>query len=541
MKTRLSTQASASTNVCCKPALAIACLAALLGVPVATHAQPPSRARYARPPQSRQPTEDKEKAEDKKSTTEIVAVTGGDIITVTRETIRGGTILIEDGKIVAIGQSVDIPAAAKRIDATGKTITPGFIAIDMSGVGLSSTSSGSNAKLADSLDPFDRNISLCLGVGITTGCVQIRGGRGGGRRRAETGTSDSTVSDTTISTFGILSDGFPITKRFPGLDPDPADLTAAQELSERDYGEYVAVCKCCGLPILPTEPITSTPPAPITPQDNAVIKMSFGKLDGMLVSESAFLDLTPGSLTGALNQHNWREQISKARKYLEDQTAHEKAVASGKKQQPPRKPVSDAILALVQRKIALRISASSVSDIRDMVALSTELDYKLVIAGASEAWVIPDELAEAGASVIMTPRDRRRARFGEEETSGTWIEMSRVLEQTGVPFSLGTLSSSISLNGLAGRDLTSLPLEAAFAVRGGASERTAIAALTIVPAQQLGLQDRVGSLEVGKDADLLLFDGDPLDYRTYVETALVNGRTVYQRSVDKVLPVYDRP
>jgi imidazolonepropionase-like amidohydrolase len=140
----------------------------------------------------------------------------------------------------------------------------------------------------------------------------------------------------------------------------------------------------------------------------------------------------------------------------------------------------------------------------------------------------------------MTPRNRRSATFGEEDSSGTWIEMSRVLEQTGVPFSLGTLSSSISLNGLAGRDLTSLPLEAAFAVRGGASERTALAALTIVPARQLGLQDRLGSLEVGKDADLLIFDGDPLDYRTYVETALVSGRTVYERAVDKVLPVYDR-
>ncbi len=481
------------------------------------------RPRFGRPQRPEPPpTEQKEekptKEEAPKKPKEIVAVVGGDIVTVTRETVRGGTILIEDGKITAVGQNVEIPENAKQIDAKGKIITPGFIAIDMAGVGLGAT--GGNAKYADALDPFDRNLSLCLSVGITTGCIQIREGGGFGRRGAE--------------------DGYPITERFLGLDPDATELENYKEQTERDYGEYISVCQCCGLPILPTEPITSPPPTPITPQKNAVIKMSFGKLDGMLVTESAFLDLTPGSLSGALNQHNWREQFAKARKYKEDQAAHEKATAAGKKEQPPRKPVSDEFLKLVNREIALRIPANTVSDIRDMLALSKELNYKLVVTGAAEAWVIPEELSEAGAGVITIPRTRRQARFGEENRSGTWIEMPRVLEQTGVPFALATLSSSISLNGLAGRDLTSLPLEAAFAIRGGASERTAMAAMTIVPAKLLGLESKIGSIEVGKDADLLLFGGDPLDYRNYVETALVNGRVVYRRAEDRVLPVYDR-
>ena len=264
--------------------------------------------------------------------------------------------------------------------------------------------------------------------------------------------------------------------------------------------------------------------------------MSFGKLDGMLVSESAFLDMTPGSMTGALNQYSWREQIAKAKKYFVDQAAHEKAVASGKKEQPPRKPVSDDILRLVKREIPLRIAANTVSDIRDQVLLSKELGYRLVITGAAEAWVIPDELAEAGTEVIYTPRRRRAPRFGEEQSSGTWIEMSRVLEQTGIPFALTALSNAMSLDGIAGRDLSSLPLEMAFAVRGGASERAALAAMTIAPAKMLGLDKRIGSIEVGKDADILLLDGSPLDYRTYVETALVNGRVAYKRSEVHILP-----
>src|SRR4029453_12625822 len=89
---------------------------------------------------------------------------------------------------------------------------------------------------------------------------------------------------------------------------------------------------------------------------------------------------------------------------------------------------------------------------------------------------------------------------GKEESSGSSIETSGALEKAGVPYAVSTLSSSVSLDGIPGRDLTSLALEAAFAVRGGCSEQTALAALTIVPAKMLGLADRVGSIEPGKDA-----------------------------------------
>lgn len=469
--------------------------------------------------------ESKEKSDKSKSNKEkevgpkVIAIVGGDIVTVTREKIRRGTILVSEGKITALGNDIEIPEQAERIDATGKTITPGFIAINCSRVGLS-TSGGRTDKYADQLDPFDRNISLSLGVGITTGCLQIRSGSSRGRRR-------------------FPDDAFPYTERFLGFDPDQHQLENAKEQTERDYGEFISTCPCCGLPILPTEPITPTPPSAITPQKNAVIKMSYGSLDGMLVAENVFLDVTPGSLTGAANQKKWRDQLKAARKYLKDQEAHLKATAAGKKEKPPRKPVSDEILKLVKGEIALRIIADTKWAIQDMVELAKELDYRLVLDGAAEAWVIPQELAEAKAGVIMTPRRRRQAVFGEEDSSGTWIEMPRVLEESGVPFALTTLSSSISLNGLAGRDLTSLPLEAAFAVRGGASERKALEALTIAPARMLGLDDKIGSLEVGKDADLLILNGNPLDYRTYVETALVNGRVAYQRAKAKVLPVYD--
>jgi hypothetical protein len=452
-----------------------------------------------------------EKVEDKRSNG--TAIVGADIHTVTREVIRKGTILIEDGKIRAIGQQIAVPEDAEVIEAEGMHVTPGFIALEMSRIGIGSTSRRN--KPVDVLDPFDRNVQLALSVGITTGCIQTGStGRGGGFRNPE--------------------------HTFLGLEPEPEQLLDAVDQSELDFGVIERLCPCCGLPILPADPITDPKPRDISASGNVVLKMSYGRLDGMVAGENRFYDVARGSLTGSLNRHTWRAQIAKARKYLEEQAAHEKAVREGKKKRPPRKPVSDGLLDLVRGKSRLRISAASASEIRDMIELAEELDYKLVLTDVVEGWVESELLAEHDVMVSYTPRARRRSNPGEEDRSGSWIEQSRVLQEKGVPFALTTLRSSISLNGLAGRDLTSLPLEAAFAVRGGCSEAEALRSITLTPARMLGLGDRLGSIEEGKDADLLILDGPPLDYRSYVKTALVNGEVVYKRQRDRVLPVFSK-
>jgi imidazolonepropionase-like amidohydrolase len=362
--------------------------------------------------------------------------------------------------------------------------------------------------LADSLNPFDRNIQMCLSSGITTACVETGGG-GGGR-------------------FGRDAD-----EEF-WLDPTDSNRTR--------------VCPCCGLAIAPTEPIGPQAPTERTARRSAVLKMTFGDVTKMVVKESPFYHLPAGSFAGALNRHQWRETIKRARQQIKDQASADAAADAGMDFPAAgpggagRRNAPDEVLKLVEKKIPLRTEAYSVEQMREAIALAKELDYNLILDGVHEAWLMPGELSAAKVQVVLTPRSRRRAQPGKEDSSGSSIETSAYLEKAGVPFAVIPVGegraggTAVSLDGVPGRDLTSLPLEAAFAVRGGCSEQTALEGLTINAARMLGLGDRLGSIEVGKDADFLILDGPPLDYRTYVNQAYVNGTLCYDRKREGIFP-----
>jgi hypothetical protein len=442
-----------------------------------------------------------------------IAFVGADIYTVTKGIIRNGTVVVENGKITHVGQDIEIPQGATRIDVAGKVITPGFVTINATNIGVRAGGGpgqgggppgqgGATGKVADSINPFDRNILFCLGSGITTACVEVGAGAGG---------------------------------RFGRNGEVPEDL---QELIDLLPLDDTRLCPCCGLAIAPTEPIGPAPQAERTARRHAVLKMTYGDMTPMLVKETPFYHLPAGSLTGALNRHQWRDQIKRAKQQAKNPPSEDGGFDLGGFGGGPaaNRRVPDEVVKLVEKKIPLRTDASSAEQMRDMIALAKELDYDLILDGVQEAWLIAGELSAAKVQTVLTPRSRRRPNPGKEETTGSSIETSGALEKAGVPFAVAPLGASVSLDGIPGRDLTSLALEAAYAVRGGASEQTALAAVTITPAKMLGLADKIGSIEEGKDADLLILDGPPLDYRTYVDTAYVGGKVYYDRKRDQIYP-----
>ncbi|MCA8967831.1 MAG: amidohydrolase family protein, partial [Planctomycetes bacterium] len=145
------------------------------------------------------------------------------------------------------------------------------------------------------------------------------------------------------------------------------------------------------------------------------------------------------------------------------------------------------------------------------------------------------EIAATGSMVVISPRDRLPADPKDPDRTGSNIASTALLAAAGVPVAVtcpGGMfgGTGVGTGGILGQDLNTPHVDAAFAVRGGLDNRKALRTLTLDAARILGVDARIGSLEAGKDADILILDGDPLHYATFVETAIVNGKVVYEKA-----------
>jgi imidazolonepropionase-like amidohydrolase len=272
------------------------------------------------------------------------------------------------------------------------------------------------------------------------------------------------------------------------------------------------------------------PPSSALGSNNAVLKMAEGDVSAMLVKEPAMSTFSAAGGASMSAKWNLREQLRKAKEYQQKFEQYEKDKKAGKQVTEPKKPADvDPVLPLIRQERGLRVTASTVSDVRWALKLVDDFDIRIVIAPATEAWLIADEIAQRNVPLIITARSRVLADDRKNAPSGANPDAPGVLRKAGVKFAVIPPSANFSTGGTFGRDLLNYPLEAAFAVRGGCDEQSALEALTILPAQILGIADRVGSLEEGKDADVLILDGDPLDYRTFVEKTFVNGKLLYDK------------
>lgn len=159
------------------------------------------------------------------------------------------------------------------------------------------------------------------------------------------------------------------------------------------------------------------------------------------------------------------------------------------------------------------------NDIATVLRLKEEFGFRVVVQHGTESWKVARELAAADVPVSITWID---APGGKEETIDWNMEMGAILEQAGVDVAFNT-DDSVT-------DSRLLFRAAAIAVRYGMSREKAIEGLTLAPARMLGLEDRIGSLEAGKDADLVVLSGDPLSVYTKVEQTWVEGTMIYDRS-----------
>lgn len=208
-----------------------------------------------------------------------------------------------------------------------------------------------------------------------------------------------------------------------------------------------------------------------------------------------------------------REALYEAREYME------KRAGKDADKRPAFNLKNEALAMVLRRELLLKMHAHRADDILTAIRIVKEFDLRASVEHCTEGHLIADELREAGVGVILGPLLCDRSK---PELKNLTMKAPAILHRAGVKFALMTDHGVIPEQ--------YLPVEAGLCVREGLPEMEALRAITINAAEVIGLADRIGSLAPGKDADLVLFDGHPLETRTHASLVLVNGEIAYERN-----------
>lgn len=209
-----------------------------------------------------------------------------------------------------------------------------------------------------------------------------------------------------------------------------------------------------------------------------------------------------------------RDTLFKARTYMEKKE---------KTEDPSKMPDYDikmeALIPVLKKEIPLKAHAHRADDIFTSLRIAKEFDVNITLDHCTEGHLIVDELVKEGKPAIVGPTFGNRSKFELQNKS---FDTPKILTEAGIKVAITTDSPVIPLQ--------HLPLCAGLAHNAGLCEIDALKAITINPAEIVGLQDRIGSIEVGKDADIVIFDGHPLkdiNCKTYI--TIIDGKVVYKR------------
>ncbi|HKW10667.1 MAG TPA: amidohydrolase family protein [Gemmatimonadaceae bacterium] len=407
-----------------------------------------------------------------------VALRGATVLTMRGPALRNATVLIRGGKIAAVGTNLTIPSDATVVDATGKYVMPGLIdamtyfGIDAQDLAESSDPITPELRIIDAYDP--------TGAGFVSGGGPLRSGE-------------------------LLTGG--VTAQYVG--PGDATIVSGQG----------AVVKTAGKSL-----------ADITVKEPAAMDMSVGAGPTKTFRAKNRSPNTHPAVMSLL-----RQSLIKAQEYDRTWQTYNNSHTGAP---PKRDPGMDALVRVLHRQMPARVQANTVTDIRGAMHLAEEFGFDLVINGGAQAYQMKEELAAKKIPVVLGPISHPFISGDEipdlkeypapDERNAAW------LRQAGV--SVAIASYSHGLGGLA-QPITGkwLLIDAALAQGYGLSEDEILRALTLYPAQILGVADRLGSLEAGKDADVIILDGPPLSIKTWVESVYVGGELVYQRGAGAVL------
>ena len=378
------------------------------------------------------------------------AFTNVRVIPISGAPIDKGTVVVRDGKIVAVGASVPVPAGAEVHNLSGKTIMPGLVDTH------SHIASPSGGDQSAPLHP-DTRVLDSVNVQST------------GIRRAQAGG---------ITTANVM--------------PGSGLLLSGQTL-------YLKLRRGGTI-------------------DDYLITLPDGRIAGGLKMANGTNSLRP---TGPLPGTRARSASLVRAQFIKAQEHRDKLRAAGDdaSKRPARDLALEALVEVLDGKRTVHFHTHRHDDIITVLRLAREFGFTPVLQHVSEGWKVADEIAKAGAPASIILID---APGGKLETVDVSFKTGGVLEKAGVNVGFHT-DDYITDSRLFLRS-------AGLAVRAGMSRDKALYGLTMAGARMLGLENRIGTLETGKDADLIVLSGDPLSVYTHVEQTWVEGRKVFDRT-----------
>ncbi|MGB4437920.1 MAG: amidohydrolase [Sedimentibacter sp.] len=387
----------------------------------------------------------------------MIVIKNGYIRTMSGENFENGQIIIEEGKIKAVGNDLELPEDAEVIDAKGYLVAPGFIDahchIGMweEGIGFEGEDGNEDVepitpqlRAIDAINPMDQGFRDAIEGGVTT---------------AVTG-------------------------------PGSANVIGGTFLAMKTYGRRVD---------------------DMVIKDPVAMKVAFGENPKRVYDEQHKSPVTRMGVAALL-----RETLYEAKQYMEDLEASA--------EDPDRKPDFDlklhAMLPVMKKEIPLKAHAHRADDIFTALRIAKEFDLDITLDHCTEGHLIVEELAAAGKPCLVGPTFGARTKY---ELKNKSFETPKRLVDAGIKIAIITDSNVIPIQ--------HINMCAGMAVKAGLSEDEAWKAITINPAEITGIADRVGSIEVGKDADIVIFKGNPLldiDYETIM--TIIDGKVVYKNT-----------
>lgn len=336
------------------------------------------------------------------------------------------------------------------------------------------------------------------------------------------------------TTIGLTEIGaVPMTNDFSELGDLMPQLLAFSAIHVES--EHIPVARVNGITHVLTRPRTGT-----IPGHGAIVNLHGGTAAEMEIRRHGALVLRFPSLLG-FSSRGFSFSSSPPKKYPEIKKEYEEKLRllktllqrarhyenSRSQNSTVFDPQLEALAPVVRGDLPVLLEAESHVDIRNAVEFAEEEGLNYILTGATDAWKVADFLKQHQVRVILGPRQSLPRR--QDDPIDILYRTPGILEEKGVEFAISTESSS---------DVRNLPYEAGSAVAYGLSREAALRSITLSPAEMLEVADELGSLEVGKRANLVVVDGDLLDFSGRIRHLFIDGQRVTLES--KHTRLYER-